>query len=162
MLVDESYATLEPTNVRVVLDEDRSATGVTVVDESGSSIRVAESIDTARFERDFLSALAGEDVGPIVVDTDWDATFDGTTWELELPERLASGTYTLHLSNDSPGLVVLVFGWFIEGATLEDLDAWIRPTSSNHPSSRLGRRPSPSGNPMSSPRSNLTDPGATS
>lgn len=124
LLIDESYVTLEAMNVRVVLEENRSVAGATVVDPSGTPVRVATSVDATRFERDFLTALAGEDVGPIVIDTDWTVTFDGTDWTLDAPESIESGAYTVELTNSGPGTAVLVFGWLIEGATLEDLAAW--------------------------------------
>jgi len=124
ILVDETYAEYESRSVAIVLDDDRSIAGAVVVDGSGSPIRVVTDVDVSRFESEYLSAIAGEDVGPIVIDTDWTGTFDGTSWEFDLPESLASGSYTLQFANRAPGPAVLVFGWLVDDATLEDLDAW--------------------------------------
>lgn len=124
LIVDESYAAFSTENVAVALDDDRSAAGATRVIEDGTPIRVATAIDTARFETDFLSALAGTDVGPIVVEPDWEISFDGETWSTELPETGSIGEYSVRLVNDSDNEVLFAFGWLIEGGTVEDAEAW--------------------------------------
>lgn len=124
ILVDQSYATLEEQDVVVVLDEDRSVAGITEVSPSGSPMRVATEIDRARFETEFLSAIAGTDVGPIVVDPDWSVTFDGETWTTDLPDSLQSGDYVLRLANESADEAGIGIGWLTGDATVEDIDAW--------------------------------------
>lgn len=124
VLIDESYVTLEQMDIEVTVDEDRSVAGTTVIAESGSPIRVATAVDAERFERDFLSAIAGEDVGPISIDTDFSVSFDGEAWESDMAAAVIAGRYTVQLSNDGEGFAVLVFGWLLGDATVEDLDAW--------------------------------------
>lgn len=124
LLVDESYATMDERRVAVVLDEDRSAAGVTEDSPSGSWMRVASDIDAERFEREFLSAIAGTDVGPIIPDPDWSVTFDGDTWATDLPDSLPAGDYVLRLANESDGDAGIAVGWLTNNATVEDMDAW--------------------------------------
>lgn len=124
VLIDESYVTLEQMGIEVVLDEDRSVAGSTLNAESGSPIRVATAVDAQRFERDFLSAIAGEDVGPISIDTDFSVSFDGEAWESDMAAAVIAGRYTVQFSNDGEGFGVVVFGWLLGDATLEDADAW--------------------------------------
>jgi pyrimidine-specific ribonucleoside hydrolase len=124
ILVDESYATLQSMPLAVVLDEDRSVAGRTVLDEMGTPVRVATAVDTSRFQREFLSAISGSDVGAIATETDWTASFDGETWVIDMPPSVSVGPQTLALSNDSEGSINLVFGRLTDGATIEDLEAW--------------------------------------
>lgn len=65
ILVDESLAEFETMTLAVTTDGGPDAVGVTERAVDGSEIRVAVTVDAARFEREFLSGLAGEDVGPV-------------------------------------------------------------------------------------------------
>jgi inosine-uridine nucleoside N-ribohydrolase len=124
ILVDETYATLEERNLAVVLGGDRSVAGVIEEDANGSSMRVATSIDTARFETDFLSAIAGTDVGPISVDPDFTVSFDGETWTADMPDSLLTGDYVVRLVNTSDQDAGIAVGWLTGDATPADMDAW--------------------------------------
>jgi inosine-uridine nucleoside N-ribohydrolase len=124
LLVDESYGTSTKRNVEVVLDEDRSVAGITIEAETGTSVSVIDSVDRERFETEFLSAIAGEDVGPIVVDPDWSVTFDGATWSSDVPSELQAGEYVVRLTSSAEGDAGVAFGWLIDDATPEDMDAW--------------------------------------
>jgi inosine-uridine nucleoside N-ribohydrolase len=124
LLVDESYGTSTTRNIEVVVDENRSISGITIEAAGGSPLRVVETVDRERFEIDFLSALAGEEVGPIVLNPDWIVSFDGANWSTDAPEALEAGQYVVHLSNTSDGDAGVVFGWLIGDGTAEDMDAW--------------------------------------
>ncbi len=65
IVVDESLAGFETMTLAVTTDGDPSVVGVTRRAVQGSEVRVAVTVDAARFEREFLSSVAGEDVGPI-------------------------------------------------------------------------------------------------
>jgi inosine-uridine nucleoside N-ribohydrolase len=65
ILVDESLAGFETMTLEVTTDGGPSVVGVTRRALHGNEVRVAVTVDAARFEREFLSSLAGEDVGPI-------------------------------------------------------------------------------------------------
>lgn len=124
LLVDPTYATVEHRTVEVVLDDDRRVAGVTRTAAGGSPMEVAVDVDTARFETEFLSVIAGADVGPIVMDADWLVAFDGDAWSVAIPAELPSGRFIVELANDGGGDVVAVFGWLTGGATLQDAEAW--------------------------------------
>jgi pyrimidine-specific ribonucleoside hydrolase len=66
LLVDESLAGFETMRLAVVTDGERDVVGRTVRSPEGTEVRVAVTVDVERFEREFLSALAGEDVGPVL------------------------------------------------------------------------------------------------
>lgn len=66
LLVDESLAGFETMRLAVVTEGGRSEVGQTVRSDDGVEVRVAVTVEVERFEREFLSALAGEDVGPVV------------------------------------------------------------------------------------------------
>lgn len=124
LLVDESYGTSEKRNIEVVIDENRTVAGMTLEADTGTSVHVVDSVDRERFETEFLSAIAGENVGPIVVSPDWTLTFDGETWTGDVPESLVGGDYVVRLVNTSDGDAGVAFGWLIDDATVEDLDNW--------------------------------------
>lgn len=124
VLVDDSYATLEERSIAVVLAEDRSVAGVTEESPEGSSMLVTVDIDRERFETEFLSAIAGVDIGPIVADADWSVTFDGDTWTTDLPDSLPPDEYVMSLVNTSNGEAVIAIGWLTGEATVADMDAW--------------------------------------
>lgn len=124
LLVDPTYATSAPQNLEVVLGDDRSVAGTTIASDTGSSITVVESVDRERFESEFLSALAGEDVGPIDASPDWSVTYDGATWSSDVAESLEAGDYVVGLTNTSEGDAGVAIGWLIDDATVEDMNAW--------------------------------------
>jgi hypothetical protein len=65
LLVDESLGGFETMRLSVITDGERDVVGRTVRSDDGAEMRVAMTVDVERFEREFLSALAGEDVGPV-------------------------------------------------------------------------------------------------
>jgi hypothetical protein len=65
LLVDEGLAGFETMRLAVVTEGERDVVGRTVRSDDGEEVRVAMTVDAERFEREFLSALAGEDVGPV-------------------------------------------------------------------------------------------------
>lgn len=65
VLVDESLASFETMRLAVVTEGGPQAAGTIKRTAEGSEVRVVSEIDADRFAREFLSALAGEDVGPI-------------------------------------------------------------------------------------------------
>ncbi|HSR44156.1 MAG TPA: nucleoside hydrolase [Acidimicrobiia bacterium] len=67
ILVDESLAEFETMTLTVTTDGDPSVVGVTRRAAQGSEVRVAVAVDATRFEHEFLSSLAGKDVGPVAV-----------------------------------------------------------------------------------------------
>jgi inosine-uridine nucleoside N-ribohydrolase len=123
LAVDDSLATYENVNIEVLLDEDRSIAGTTVIADGGTEMRVATAIDVERFETEFLSTLAGEDIGPITIESDIYGTYDGSQWSFTAPESLRQGEYVLHMINESDAEIVVAFGWLLGDATLEQLDA---------------------------------------
>ena len=108
----------------VVTDGGPESVGAINRASDGSEVRVAVTVDAERFEREFLSALAGEDVGPITVTADITADFDGENWTLVCPRTLASGEYTLVFTNWSTVDAVLAFGQLTGDATEADVLAW--------------------------------------
>ena len=124
LLVDGSYGTTTEQSIEVTLGEDRAVVGSTVESENGSSVMVVETVDRDRFESDFLSALVGEDLGPIVGDPDWTVSFDGNAWSSDVPPSLDAGEYVVRLSNSTDGDAGVAIGWLIDDATAEDMDAW--------------------------------------
>ena len=124
LLVDGSYGTTATRSIDVVLGEDRSAAGSTVESEGGSSVEVVESVDRDRFETEFLSALAGEQLGPIEADPDWSVAFDGDAWSSDVPDSLKPGDYVVRLQNPTDGDAGIAIGWLIDDATAEDMDNW--------------------------------------
>lgn len=124
LLADESYGTYRTENVEVVLADDRTVAGSTRISPTGTSLRIVDTVDRRRFESDFLSALVGTDVGPIVIDADWEVSFDGTTWSGDLPDTATTGEYTLLLTNEGEGTAAVALGWLTGDATVADLDAW--------------------------------------
>jgi pyrimidine-specific ribonucleoside hydrolase len=124
LLVDETYGTTSNRGIDVVLGDDRSVAGSTVEAVGGSTIDVVESVDRERFETDFLSVLAGIELDPIVVDPDWTVSFDGVTWSSDVPAALEAGEYVVRLTNSAEGDAGVAFGWLIDDATAEDMDAW--------------------------------------
>lgn len=124
ILIDESYATIEERSIAVVLDDDRTVAGATDEHVSGSRLRVATSIDRDRFETDFLSAIAGTEVGPISVDSDFTVSFDGEAWIADMPGSLQAGDYVLRLANDSDQDAGIAIGWLTGDATVADMDSW--------------------------------------
>jgi inosine-uridine nucleoside N-ribohydrolase len=65
LLADETLASFETTRLAVITEGERDVAGRTVRGSNGAEVRVPITVDVERFEREFLSALAGEDVGPI-------------------------------------------------------------------------------------------------
>jgi pyrimidine-specific ribonucleoside hydrolase len=65
ILLDESLAEFETMTLTVTTEGDPTVVGVTRRAVQGTTVRVAVTVDAARFEQEFLSSLAGEDVGPI-------------------------------------------------------------------------------------------------
>lgn len=124
LLVDESLAGFETMRLGVVTDGGPESVGAINRASDGSEVRVAVTVDAERFEREFLSALAGEDVGPITVTADITADFDGENWTLVCPRTLASGEYTLVFTNWSTVDAVLAFGQLTGDATEADVLAW--------------------------------------
>jgi pyrimidine-specific ribonucleoside hydrolase len=124
ILVDDSYATIEDRSINVILDEDRSVAGVTEESPNGSSMQVTVGIDRERFESDFLSAIAGVDVGPIVAEPDWSVTFDGESWTTDLSDSLLPDQYVVNLVNTSNQEALIAVGWLTGEATVADMDAW--------------------------------------
>jgi hypothetical protein len=66
IVVDESLAGFETMTLAVTTDGPPEAVGAIRRAPGGAEVRVATTIDAARFEREFLSGIAGEDVGAIV------------------------------------------------------------------------------------------------
>lgn len=124
LIGDGAYGDFRTMKVEVLLDEDRTVAGTTVLSENGAEMRVLDTVDAALFETDFLSALAGTDVGPIVAEPDWIVSFDGSAWSDDLPDSATVGEYIIQLTNDGEGEALVVFGWLTGGATLEDMEAW--------------------------------------
>jgi pyrimidine-specific ribonucleoside hydrolase len=65
ILVDESLAEFEIMTLAVTSEGGPEVVGATRRSPDGNEIRVAVAVDAARFEREFLSSLTGEDVGPV-------------------------------------------------------------------------------------------------
>jgi inosine-uridine nucleoside N-ribohydrolase len=124
LLVDETLATGSARTIEVVLDQDRTAAGVTVDSAAGSEMTVIDSVDTGRFETHFLSAIAGEDVGPIMIDADWTGSHDGTEWTVDLPGSLHMGRYSVQIENTGDRDAGLVVGYLTDGATVQDIVDW--------------------------------------
>ena len=122
LVADETYATFTPAVIEVVFDEDRSVTGATRKASAGTQVRLAESIDVARLESEFLSTIAGTDVGPITIESDFTGSFDGTEWSLDVPETMSPGQYIIHIANSSDSEIVVAFGWLLGDATPQDID----------------------------------------
>jgi pyrimidine-specific ribonucleoside hydrolase len=123
-LVDESLAGFETMSLRVVTEGERDTAGRIQRAADGASVRVATTVDAVRFEQEFLSALAGEDVGPIVMAADITALFDGAVWSPGTPATLAAGDYVVSFANSSGGDAVFVFGHLVGEGTEADLMAW--------------------------------------
>jgi pyrimidine-specific ribonucleoside hydrolase len=124
LLVDESLAEFETMTIQVVTEGERDVAGRIQRAAEGAAVRVAITVDAARFEQEFLSVLAGEDIGPIAGVADITAAFDGTEWSLDCPTTVAAGDYVVSLTNSSGGDVVVPFGYLIEDGTEADLLAW--------------------------------------
>lgn len=124
LLVDESLAGFETMRLSVVTEGGPESVGTVTRASDGSEVRVVVTVDAERFEREFLSALAGEDVGPITVEADITADFDGENWTLTCPRTLASGEYTLVFANRSTVDAVLAFGQLSGDASEADVLAW--------------------------------------
>ena len=122
LLVDETYATFKSVNVEIAVGEDRSIAGTTLISDTGTQIRVVDSVDAPRFETEFLSAIAGINIGPIIVHTDLTGSFDGSDWAMDFPETLTPGEYTIRITNESAKEIGLAFGWLLNEATPEDID----------------------------------------
>jgi hypothetical protein len=65
ILIEENLAGFETMTLSVTTDGGPDTVGVTRRTPDGHEVRVAVTVDAARFEREFLSSLAGEDVGSI-------------------------------------------------------------------------------------------------
>lgn len=65
IVVDESVAEFETMALAVTTGGGPDSIGVTRRALDGYEIRVAVTVDAVRFEREFLSSLTGQDVGPI-------------------------------------------------------------------------------------------------
>ena len=124
LLVDQTLATSSTRSIEVVLSEDRTETGVTVETAAGSEVTVIDTVDVGRFETHFLSAIAGEDVGPIVIDPDWYGSYDGTEWTVDLPESLQVGRYSVQIENTGDKDAGFVVGYLTDGATVQDIIDW--------------------------------------
>lgn len=124
ILVDETLATTSERSIEVVLSEERTAAGVIIETATGSEMTVVDRVDVGRFETHFLSAIAGEEVGPIVIAPDWTGSFDGTEWTVDLPDSLEIGRYTVQIENTSDNDIGFVVGYLTEGATVQDILDW--------------------------------------
>jgi len=65
LLVDESLGGFETMRLSVITEGERDVVGRTVRSDDGNELLVAMAVAVERFEREFLSALAGEDVGTV-------------------------------------------------------------------------------------------------
>lgn len=124
LLVDETLATSSERSVEVVLSDDRATAGVTIEDSTGTPMDVIETVDVQGFETHFLSVIAGTDVGPVVVEADWNGVFDGTEWSMDLPDSLRTGRYSVQIENRGERDAGLVVGYLTEGATVQDMWDW--------------------------------------
>jgi pyrimidine-specific ribonucleoside hydrolase len=124
LLVDQTLATSSDSPIEVVLSEERTETGVTVETAAGSEMTVIDTVDVGLFETRFLSAIAGEDVGPIVIDPDWFGSYDGTEWTVDLPDSLQVGRYSVQIENMGDKDAGFVVGYLTDGATVQDIIDW--------------------------------------
>ena len=130
LAVDESLARYETMHLTIVTEGADFETGQVDRAEQGNEVRVATVIDRERVEREFLSSLAGEDVGPIVVDPDFTVEFDGEAWTVDCPPTMPTGDYVVSFTNRSGGEAGVVFGRLTEDGTEAELLAW---TALNQP-----------------------------
>jgi hypothetical protein len=110
--------------LEVVTEGARDTAGATVPAAGGSPVSVAVTVEVERFESEFLSAMAGEPVGPIAKDADITLDFDGEIWAVNAPEALPTGEAVLSFTNSSAGDAAVAFGWLTGEATEDDLEAW--------------------------------------
>lgn len=124
LLVDTTLGSAEERMVEVIVGDDRTTAGATRFADAGSPVNVVTDVDASRFETEFLSTIAGTEIGSIETVTDMVFGFDGDEWSVQVPAEAAPGTFTVDLSNGGEGDVLVVFGWLIEGGTLDDAEAW--------------------------------------
>ncbi len=125
LLVDETLTHFDSMQLEVVTGDDRSDAGRIEEASGGRDIRVATTVDRERFEREFLSAIAGENVEPIVeAKPDITASFDGEEWTYTGPGLSPPGEYVVSFSNQGSGDAALAVGWLTGDATRADIEAW--------------------------------------
>jgi pyrimidine-specific ribonucleoside hydrolase len=122
LLVDQSLATFETMDLEVVTEGPRDAAGATLAG-GGSPVSVAVAVDVERFEREFLSVMAGEPIGPIAKDADITVGFDGEEWAIDAPASLPAGEAVLSFANSGAGDALVALGRLTGGATEQDLEA---------------------------------------
>lgn len=132
LLVDGSLGGFETVRLAVVTEGERDVVGRTVRSDDGEEVRVAMTVDVERFEREFLSALAEEDVGPVearpktpqataaeLVDALFAAAAagDGETWQALCTDEARQTVY----------LVTEGIGRFMESYPMADWDPGVDP-----------------------------------
>lgn len=124
LLVDESLVGFETMSLEVVTEGERDTAGRLQRAGDGARVRVATTVDVARFEQGFLSGLAGADIGPIVMAADLTVAFDGTVWSLGGASTLAAGDCVVVFANSGGGDALVAFGYLTGEGTEADLIAW--------------------------------------
>lgn len=123
LLADESLASFE--TVRIAITEGAPSTGgATVRASDGVEVRIPTTIDVERFERDFLSALAGAEIGTIWREADLTASYNGSEWTFDAPDSVPPGTYALEFTNTATTEAAVAIGWVSGDVTEEEVRAW--------------------------------------
>jgi pyrimidine-specific ribonucleoside hydrolase len=125
-LVDPDVVTTEEARLAVTIDGPEAGRSVRSAD--GAGVTLATGADTAAFEAAFVEGLrsGGPRKTPVVVKGDLAVAFDGTTCAAEIPATLGAGAYSISLANGSRVQAVAAAVGLVEGATYDELDAWMR------------------------------------
>ncbi len=131
MLIEPTVATTE--EARLAVPADGPEAGRTTRADDGTPITLATAADREAFETAFLAGLrsGGPRKTPFETKGDLAVTFDGTTCAADVPATLDAGVYTISFANGSTVESAVVISGLTEGATYDDLDAWMR----DHPGS---------------------------
>lgn len=123
LLTDETLASFGTATITISEGKPEEA-GTTVRSEEGADVRIPTTIDTERFEQEFLSALAGAEVGPIARQADMTASYDGVTWTFEGPASVEPGLLAVDFHNDGTHEAGVAIGWVPGDTTEEEILAW--------------------------------------
>jgi len=124
VVLDESLVTVEDRVVSVITDGGPAEVGTMVDDPDGSAVRVAVAADREAFEASFFTTLMSEPFTAVDLTPDVTVTFDGETWTHDIPPELPLGPLVLAFENASEYQAFVPVLWLLEGATLQELEAW--------------------------------------